>query len=142
MTSNFKDCSTEQGRLDLMATPIKATFSAVHYPHISLTVEDWGVNAVLWLAVDDFVLLGIDSNSLKESLMMVAYLQQSTDTPLLIDKKLQAELTALSQEGFNPMARENGAIIPLNEVLSTDPDKETAKHFEQMNLSKNAEPLN
>lgn len=130
--TDFKDCSTEQGRKDLIQTPIRITYSKAQFPFISLTQEEWGVSALLWLAIDDNIPLGIDADDIQQGLMMTAFLQQCTKTPLLIDKKLQQELAALSEKGLaiNPMMKENGAIIPLTEILSTDTDKETYKQLE------------
>ena len=64
---------------------------------------------------------------------MIAFLQQSTKAPLLIDEEMQQELTALSENGmtFNPMKKGNGALIPLAEILSTDTKQETMRHLEQ-----------
>ena len=64
---------------------------------------------------------------------MVAFLQQSTKAPLLIDEEMQQELTALSENGiaFNPMKKGNGALIPLAEILSTDTKQETVQHLEE-----------
>ena len=64
---------------------------------------------------------------------MVAFLQQSTKAPLLIDEEMQQELTVLSENGlaFNPMKKANGALIPLAEILSTDTKQETMRHLEQ-----------
>ena len=65
--------------------------------------------------------------------MMIAFLQQSTKAPLLIDAEMQQELTALSENGiaFNPMKKGNGALIPLAEILSTDTKQETMRHLEE-----------
>lgn len=86
-----------------------------------------GVNTVLWLDVGDFLPLGIDADTMQEALIMIAFLQQSTKATLLIDEKMQQELTALSENGiaFNPMKKGNGALIPLAEILSTDTKQET-----------------
>ena len=64
---------------------------------------------------------------------MIAFLQQSTKAPLLIDEEMQQELTTLSENGlaFNPMKKGNGALIPLAEILSTDSKQETMRHLEQ-----------
>ena len=131
--TDSKDCSTEQGRRDLINTPISITYSKAQFPHLTVTFEDWGVNAVLWLEVGDFLPLGIDADTMQEALIMVAFLQQSTKAPLLIDEDMQQELTALSENGmtFNPMKKGNGALIPLAEILSTDTKQETMRHLEQ-----------
>jgi len=65
--------------------------------------------------------------------MMIAFLQQSTKAPLLIDEEMQQELTALSENGmaFNPMKKGNGALIPLAEILSTDTKQETMRYLEE-----------
>ena len=131
--TDCKDCSTEQGRKDLINTPISITYSKAQFPHLTATSEDWGVNTVLWLEVGDFLPLGIDADTMQEALIMVAFLQQSTKAPLLIDEEMQQELTALSENGmaFNPMKKGNGALIPLAEILSTDTKQETMRHLEQ-----------
>ena len=131
--TDCKDCSTEQGRKDLINTPISITYSKAQFPHLTVTCEDWGMNAVLWLEVGDFLPLGIDADTIQEALMMVAFLQQSTKAPLLIDEEMQQELTALSENGmaFNPMKKGNGALIPLAEILSTDTKQETMRHLEE-----------
>ena len=131
--TDCKDCTTEQGRKDLINTPISITYSKAQFPHLTATSEDWGINAVLWLDVGDFLPLGIDTDTMQEALIMVAFLQQSTKAPLLIDAEMQQELTALSENGiaFNPMKKGNGALIPLAEILSTDTKQETMRHLEQ-----------
>ncbi|MGZ7846172.1 hypothetical protein ACXVWQ_00885 [Haemophilus sp. SZY H57] len=131
--TDCKDCTTEQGRKDLINTPISITYSKAQFPHLTVTSEDWGVNTVLWLDVGDFLPLGIDADTMQEALIMIAFLQQSTKATLLIDEKMQQELTALSENGiaFNPMKKGNGALIPLAEILSTDTKQETMRHLEQ-----------
>ena len=131
--TDCKDCTTEQGRKDLINTPISITYSKAQFPHLTVTSEDWGVNTVLWLDVGDFLPLGIDADTMPEALIMIAFLQQSTKAPLLIDEEMQQELTALSGNGmtFNPMKKGNGALIPLAEILSTDTKQETMRHLEQ-----------
>ena len=131
--TDCKDCTTEQGRKDLINTPISITYSKAQFPHLTVTSEDWGVNTVLWLDVGDFLPLGIDADTMQEALIMIAFLQQSTKAPLLIDEEMQQELTALSGNGmtFNPMKKGNGALIPLAEILSTDTKQETMRHLEQ-----------
>lgn len=131
--TDCKDCTTEQGRKDLINTPISITYSKAQFPHLTVTSENWGVNTVLWLEVDDFLPLGIDADTMQEALIMIAFLQQSTKAPLLIDEEMQQELTALSENGmtFNPMKKGNGALIPLAEILSTDTKQETMRHLEQ-----------
>nr|DAJ87328.1 MAG TPA: hypothetical protein [Caudoviricetes sp.] len=131
--TDCKDCTTEQGRKDLINTPISITYSKAQFPHLTATSEDWGINAVLWLDVGDFLPLGIDADTMQEALIMIAFLQQSTKAPLLIDEEMQQELTALSENGmtFNPMKKGNGALIPLAEILSTDTKQETMRHLEQ-----------
>ena len=132
--TDCKDCTTEQGRKDLINTPISITYSKAQFPHLTVTSEDWGgVNTVLWLDVGDFLPLGIDADTMQEALIMIAFLQQSTKAPLLIDEEMQQELTALSENGmaFNPMKKGNGALIPLAEILSTDTKQETMRHLEQ-----------
>ena len=131
--TDCKDCTTEQGRKDLINTPISITYSKAQFPHLTATSEDWGVNTVLWLDVGDFLPLGIDADTMQEALIMIAFLQQSTKAPLLIDAEMQQELTALSENGmtFNPMKKGNGALIPLAEILSTDTKQETMRHREQ-----------
>lgn len=131
--TDCKDCTTEQGRKDLINTPISITYSKAQFPHLTATSEDWGVNTVLWLDVGDFLPLGIDADTMQEALMMIAFLQQSTKATLLIDEEMQQELTALSENGiaFNPMKKGNGALIPLAEILSTDTKQETMQHLEQ-----------
>lgn len=131
--TDCKDCTTEQGRKDLINTPISITYSKSQFPHLTATSEDWGINAVLWLEVGDFLPLGIDADTMQEALIMIAFLQQSTKAPLLIDEEMQQELTALSENGmtFNPMKKGNGALIPLAEILSTDTKQETMRHLEQ-----------
>jgi len=131
--TDCKDCTTEQGRKDLINTPISITYSKAQFPHLTVTSEDWGVNTVLWLEVGDFLPLGIDADTMQEALIMIAFLQQSTKAPLLIDEEMQQELTALSENGiaFNPMKKGNGALIPLAEILSTDTKQETMRQLEQ-----------
>lgn len=131
--TDCKDCSTEQGRKDLINTPISITYSKAQFPHLTATSEDWGINAVLWLEVGDFLPLGIDADTMQEALIMVAFLQQSTKAPLLINEEMQQEITVLSENGmaFNPMKKGNGALIPLAEILSTDTKQETMRHLEQ-----------
>ncbi|WP_233768266.1 hypothetical protein [Haemophilus influenzae] len=131
--TDCKDCTTKQGRKDLINTPISITYSKAQFPHLMATSEDWGVNTVLWLEVGDFLPLGIDADTMQEALIMIAFLQQSTKAPLLIDEEMQQELTALSENGiaFNPMKKGNGALIPLAEILSTDTKQETMRHLEQ-----------
>ena len=131
--TDCKDCSIEQGRKDLINTPISITYSKAQFLHLTATSEDWGINAVLWLEVGDFLPLGIDADTMQEALIMVAFLQQSTKAPLLIDAEMQQELTALSENGIavNPMKKGNGALIPLAEILSTDTKQETMRHLEQ-----------
>lgn len=131
--TDCKDCTTEQGRKDLINTPISITYSKAQFPHLTVTSEDWGVNTVLWLEVGDFLPLGIDADTMQEALIMIAFLQQSTKATLLIDEEMQQELTALSENGiaFNPMKKGNGALIPLAEILSTDTKQETMRHLEQ-----------
>ena len=131
--TDCKDCTTEQGRKDLINTPISITYSKAQFPHLTATSEDWGINAVLWLDVGDFLPLGIDADTMQEALIMIAFLQQSTKAPLLIDEEMQQELTALSENGmtFNPMKKGNGALIPLAEILSTDTKQETMRQLEQ-----------
>lgn len=131
--TDCKDCTTEQGRKDLINTPISITYSKAQFPHLTVTSEDWGINAVLWLDVGDFLPLGIDADTMQEALIMIAFLQQSTKAPLLIDEEMQQELTALSENSiaFNPMKKGNGALIPLAEILSTDTKQETMRQLEQ-----------
>ena len=131
--TDCKDCSIEQGRKDLINTPISITYSKAQFPHLTATSEDWGINAVLWLEVGDFMPLGIDADTMQEALIIVAFLQQSTKAPLLIDEEMQQELAALSENGieFNPMKKVNGALIPLDEILSTDTKQETMRHLEE-----------
>lgn len=131
--TDCKDCTAEQGRKDLINTPISITYSKAQFPHLTATSEDWGINAVLWLEVSDFLPLGIDADTMQEALIMIAFLQQSTKAPLLIDEEMQQELTALSENSiaFNPMKKANGALIPLAEILSTDTKQETMRHLEQ-----------
>ncbi|HHF0500403.1 TPA: hypothetical protein ACSJ9Y_001520 [Haemophilus influenzae] len=131
--TDCKDCTTEQGRKDLINTPISITYSKAQFPHLTVTSKDWGVNTVLWLDVGDFLPLGIDADTMQEALIMIAFLQQSTKAPLLIDEEMQQELTALSENGiaFNPMKKGNGALIPLAEILSTDTKQETMRQLEQ-----------
>ncbi|WP_315569488.1 hypothetical protein [Haemophilus parahaemolyticus] len=131
--TDCKDCTTEQGRKDLINTPISITYSKAQFPHLTATSEDWGINAVLWLDVGDFLPLGIDTDTMQEALIMIAFLQQSTKAPLLIDEEMQQELTALSENGiaFNPMKKGNGALIPLAEILFTDTKQETMRQLEQ-----------
>ena len=131
--TDCKDCTTEQGRKDLINTPISITYSKAQFPHLTATSEDWGINAVLWLDVGDFLPLGIDADTMQEALIMIAFLQQSTKATLLIDEEMQQELTTLSENGiaFNPMKKANGALIPLAEILSTDTKQETMRNLEQ-----------
>lgn len=72
--TDCKDCTTEQGRKDLINTPISITYSKAQFPHLTATSEDWGVNTVLWLDVGDFLPLGIDADTMQEALIMIAFL--------------------------------------------------------------------
>lgn len=40
--TDCKDCTTEQGRKDLINTPISITYSKAQFPHLTATSEDWG----------------------------------------------------------------------------------------------------
>jgi len=131
--TDCKDCTTEQGRKDLINTPISITYSKAQFPHLTATSEDWGVNTVLWLFLGGFFFgfsgfppgfgcSGLTSGCVGFSLVF-----------LLIDEEMQQELTALSENGiaFNPMKKGNGALIPLAEILSTDTKQETMRHLEE-----------
>lgn len=123
--TDCKDYTTEQGRKDLINTPISITYSKAQFPHLTVTSEDWGINAVLWLEVDDFLPLGIDADTMQEALIMIVFLQQSTKAPLLIDEEMQQELTALSENGiaFNPMKKANGHSFHLLKSSPLIPNK-------------------
>lgn len=123
--TDCKDCTTEQGRKDLINTPISITYSKAQFPHLTVTSEDWGVNTVLWLDVGDFLPLGIDADTMQEALIMIAFLQQSTKATLLIDEKMQQELTALSENGiaFNPMKKEMAHSFHLLKSFPLIPNK-------------------
>lgn len=56
---------------------------------------------------------------------MIAFLQQSTKAPLLIDKEMQQELTVLSENGiaFNPMKKEMAHLFHLLKSSPLIPNK-------------------
>lgn len=106
------DLST-MGVKALMQTPIRATLSFLDFPHIRLQQETDNNGKVFYIGVlvmdegDQIIIEMAGANYFKEALSIIAYQQQSTKTPLLIDDELEKSVRYFYEhsqygDGVNP----------------------------------------
>lgn len=98
----------------LMQAPIRATLSFLDFPHIRLQQEtnDDGKSFYIGVLVmgegDQIIIEMAGANYFKEALSIIAYQQQSTKTPLLIDDELEKSIRYFYEhsqygDGVNPL---------------------------------------
>lgn len=133
MTQNepkaLKHTLDPKGIVALMNEPIKATLSFLDFPYIQLQRlhHDNGTaffNGTLWLDLDDNITVEMaGATGFLESLAVIAYQQQLTNTPLLVNDDLLAEINKLPPpQRTNPFIDRHG-----NEITREQMSKENRR---------------
>lgn len=118
-----------KGITALMNEPIKATLSFLDFPYIQIErlYQDNGkpfFNGTLWLDLDDQITIEMaGATGFLEALVVIAYQQQMTATPLLVNDDLLAEINKLPPpQRTNPFIDRHG-----NEITREQMSKENRK---------------
>lgn len=133
MTQNepkaLKHTLDPKGIVALMNEPIKATLSFLDFPYIQLQRlhQDNGTaffNGTLRLDLDDQITVEMaGATGFLEALAVIAYQQQQTSTPLLVNDELLAEINKLPHpQRTNPFIDRHG-----NEITREQMSKENRK---------------
>ncbi|ACL32415.1 hypothetical protein [Glaesserella parasuis] len=99
---------------ELMKAPIKATLSSLDFPYIRIEQQqdDNGKPfyiGILWLEMGDQIIIEMTgATAFKEALAIIAYQQQATQTPLLIDDEVADSIRYFYEhsqygDGVNPL---------------------------------------
>ena len=135
MTNKIKYDLSPQGIGELMKAPIKATLSFLDFPYIRLQKEtdDNGKDFYLGVLVlelgNEIIIEMAGADYFKESLAIIAYHQQMTSTPLLIDDKLEQSVSyfykhSQHSNGVNPFIEHNtGTEITLEMMTKANRQK-------------------
>ncbi|WP_373777831.1 hypothetical protein [Glaesserella sp.] len=99
---------------ELMKAPIKATLSSLDFPYIRIEQQEDDNGklfyiGILWLEMGDQIIIEMaGATAFKEALAIIAYQQQTTKTPLLIDDEVAASIRYFYEcsqygDGVNPL---------------------------------------
>lgn len=127
MTQNepkaLKHTLDPKGIIALMNEPIKATLSFLDFPLIQIQRlhhenGDPFFNGTLWLDLDDNITIEMaGATGFLEALAVIAYQQQITRTPLLINDDLLAEINRLpAPQHTNPFIDRHGNTITREQM--------------------------
>lgn len=127
MTQNepkvLKHTLDPKGIIALMNEPIKATLSFLDFPFIQIQRlhhenGDPFFNGTLWLDLDDNITIEMaGATGFLEALAVIAYQQQITRTPLLINDDLLAEINRLpAPQHTNPFIGRHGNTITREQM--------------------------
>ena len=135
MTNKIKYDLSPQGIGELMKAPIKATLSFLDFPYIRLQKEtaDNGKDFYLGVLVlelgNEIIIEMAEANYFKEALAIIAYHQQMTSTPLLIDDELEQSVRYFYEhsqygDGVNPFVEHRtGTEIKLEMMTKANREK-------------------
>lgn len=135
--------TTPEGIKALMKTPIRATLSFLDFPHIRLQQETDDDGKVFYFGVlviedgDQIIVDMAEANYFREALMIVAYQQQMTKTPLLIDDELAESVRYFYEhsqygDGVNPLIEHRtGTEISLEMMSKANREKVDLLFMEQ-----------
>ncbi|MGX3021508.1 hypothetical protein [Ursidibacter sp. B-7004-1] len=113
-TNKIKYDLSPQGIGKLMKAPIRATLSFLDFPYIAITQEQGNdgkpfYNGTLWLEMGESVVIEMaGATAFREVLAIIAFQQQMSKTPLLIDDELEQSTRYFYEhsqygEGINPL---------------------------------------
>ncbi|WP_439240941.1 hypothetical protein [Lonepinella sp. BR2474] len=121
---------------ELSKQPIKATLSFLDFPYIALTQNDGYLIGTLWLDVDNFITVEMaNATAWREALAIIAYHQQHTDTPLLINDELETAVKYFSDtpNGICNFINQQGNKITLE--MMTKQNRKQENIMEKMGVS-------
>lgn len=135
MTNRIKHDLSPQGIGELMKAPIRATLSCLDFPYIRLQKEtdDNGKDFYLGVLVlelgNEIIIEMAGANYFKESLAIIAYHQQMTTTPLLVDDEVELSVRYFCEhsqfaKSVNPLIEHGtGKEITLEMMTKTNREK-------------------
>lgn len=135
MTNKIKYDLSPQGIGELMKAPIRATLSFLDFPYIRLQKEvaDNGKDFYLGVLVleigNEIIIEMAGADYFKEALAIIAYHQQMTSTPLLINDELEQSVSyfykhSQHSNGVNPFIEHNtGTEITLEMMTEANRQK-------------------
>ena len=135
MTNKIKYDLSPQGIGELMKAPIRATLSFLDFPYIRLQKEtaDNGQDFYLGVLVlelgNEIIIEMAGANYFKEALTIIAYHQQMTSTPLLIDDEVEQSVRYFYEhsqygDGVNPLVEHcTGTEITLEMMTKANREK-------------------
>lgn len=118
-----------EGIKALMQAPIKATLSFLDFPHIRLQQETDESGKAFYIGVlvmgegDQIIIEMAGANYFREALTIIAYQQQTTNTPLLIDDELEKSVRYFYEhsqysDGVNPLIEHRTGTEITIEMMS------------------------
>lgn len=135
MTNRIKHDLSPQGIGELMKAPIKATLSFLDFPYIRLQQETDDNGKIFYIGVlvlelgNEIIIEMAGANYFKEALAIIAYHQQMTSTPLLIDDELEQSVSYFYEHsqhsnGVNPFIEHNtGTEITIEMMTKANREK-------------------
>ena len=135
MTNRIEHDLSPQGIGELMKAPIRATLSCLDFPYIRLQKEtdDNGKGFYLGVLVlelgNEIIIEMAGANYFKEALAIIAYHQQMTSTPLLIDDEVEQSVRYFYEhsqygDGVNPLVEHcTGTEITLEMMTKANRQK-------------------
>jgi len=135
MTNRIKHDLSPQGIGELMKAPIKATLSFLDFPYIRLQQETDDNGKIFYIGVlvlelgNEIIIEMAGANYFKEALAIIAYHQQMTSIPLLIDDELEQSVSYFYEHsqhsnGVNPFIEHNtGTEITLEMMTKANREK-------------------
>lgn len=135
MTNRIKHDLSPQGIGELMKAPIKATLSFLDFPYIRLQQETDDNGKIFYIGVlvlelgNEIIIEMAGANYFKEALAIIAYHQQMTSTPLLIDDELEQSVSYFYEHsqhsnGVNHFIEHNtGTEITLEMMTKANREK-------------------
>ena len=135
MTNRIKHDLSPQGIGELMKAPIRATLSCLDFPYIRLQKEmdnngkDFYLGVLVLELGNEIIIEMAGANYFKEALAIIAYHQQMTATPLLIDDELEQSVRYFYEHsqysnGVNPFVEHHtGTEITLEMMTKANRQK-------------------
>ncbi|XHN42807.1 hypothetical protein O1Q79_00836 [Lonepinella sp. MS14434] len=117
---------------ELSKQPITATLSFLDFPYIALTQNDGYLIGTLWLDVDNFITVEMaNATAWREALAIMAYHQQHTTAPLLINDELETAVKYFSDtpNGICDFINQQGKTITIEMMSKQNREQEDLKQL-------------
>ncbi|WP_439295253.1 hypothetical protein [Lonepinella sp. BR2882] len=123
---------------ELTKQPVKATLSFLDFPHITLVQNDGYFIGSLWQSIDDFITVDMgNATAWREALAIIAYHQQNTTTPLLVNDEIETAVKYFSgtNNGICDFIDKQGNKITLEIMTKQNREQEDIRIMEKMGAS-------